>query len=414
MVLKPEPEPVNQPPQAVVEKNNPDIFKGKRDKLKENLNAAAELKEEAKQKAATEKESRRNTAAPAPENTTSIRRVVQLINLKADTPTQEQIWKDFNKFGHVEYVRKITDNKSKKTTVYISFTKEDNATIAIDSFDPQKYGKQVKLIYAKIQPAAYDSNKKIINKKGGYYYGKDEYNTPTTVEYFNENDVGLNEGDSVVSWETITPQEIVTNTVSVPNLQSLELEDLINWVKMNAPTNDDKVNLIGSVLSGLIIRIRPDKTEEAAKIVNYLSIANLSYEQVFKILKNFKDEIPRIIDEYDIRKNKEQLGQLLNEEIIKIRPNDASYIVNYILATLNEEQADKLYNNLKILDNNISTAIINDFINEYDKQKNAQVFNNQLNNQNWAETMEEQAPSSKSPVNRGDIANAFRAISKKQ
>lgn len=355
MELKPEPEPVIQPqqtetPQAAAEENNPDIFKEAREKLKESLAKNEEInkqpKEEKAKKRAEKEEARRNTAATAPENTTTVRRVLQLINLKADTPTQEQIWKDFNTFGHVEYVRKITD-KSKKTTAYISFTKEDNANFAIDSFYPQKYGEQVKLIYAKIQPAAYDSNKKIINKKGGYYYGKDEYNTPTTLEYLNVNDIRLNEGDSVVSWETITPQETVTNTVSISYLQSLKSEDLINWIKTNAPTNQDKINIIGQLLYQEIIKIRPD-TVEAANIVNNLFFTiGVNEEQAYNILENLKDDIPLII-------------------------------------------------------------------NDYDSRKNAQVFNNQLNNQNWAQAMEEQAVVSKSPFNRGSISEKMKNIAKKQ
>ena len=79
----------------------------------------------------------------------------------------------------MDYVRKLT-NKKNKTTAYIAFTNKYDADNALSGFKPEIYGSNIQLRYAAIQPTDY-YNPKIKIKDSSYYYGKDIYDTPTSV-----------------------------------------------------------------------------------------------------------------------------------------------------------------------------------------------------------------------------------------
>ncbi len=120
-----------------------------------------------------------NSPQPPPTGTgaaTDIKpkRVLQLINLSSNNPTQEQLWKDFNKFGHLEY----TDREDGKDYATITFTQEVYAQAALDDFDPKTYGPKVELKFNRMQPNAYTGP--VVFKREPYKSGKD---TGTKVRY---------------------------------------------------------------------------------------------------------------------------------------------------------------------------------------------------------------------------------------
>ena len=137
---------------------------------------------------------------------------------------------------------------------------------------------------------------------------------------------------------------------------------------------------------------------------------NITNDALFSYLENLKPEdlinwIKTNATDNQYRRN--LIGELLYREIIKVRTNseDAAKIVNNILNLPEEE----LYNIFKDLKDNIVI-----FVEEYDRTKIAEVFNNGLNinQQNWTDAMEPNkvSPKSKSPTKDGDITNAFENL----
>jgi hypothetical protein len=101
-------------------------------------------------------------------------RVLLLKNLTRNKgPTDEKLWKDFNKFGPLEYTQREKD----ADIASVAFKEEKYTRDALGNFDPKTYGQKVELIFNRIQPPAYIEPVEPVEAKTPLYTQSSKKNT---------------------------------------------------------------------------------------------------------------------------------------------------------------------------------------------------------------------------------------------